>query len=77
MPTMARRRRSGGVEGGTRSGGDGERRQDIDGSDGTPEEIAALLEQRELAQDSHHRPHGRPTSLLFTMAELGKQFRRT
>jgi DNA mismatch repair protein MutL len=43
----------------------------------TPEEIAALLEQRELAQDSHHCPHGRPTSLLFTMAELSKQFRRT
>jgi DNA mismatch repair protein MutL len=43
----------------------------------TPEEIAALLEQRELAQDSHHCPHGRPTSLLFTLAELGKQFRRT
>jgi DNA mismatch repair protein MutL len=43
----------------------------------TPEEIAALLEQREVAQDSHHCPHGRPTSLLFTLAELGKQFRRT
>jgi DNA mismatch repair protein MutL len=43
----------------------------------TLEEIAALLEQRELAQDSHHRPHGRPTSLLLTLAELGKQFRRT
>jgi DNA mismatch repair protein MutL len=43
----------------------------------TPEEIAALLEQRELARDSHHCPHGRPTSLLFTLAELGKQFRRT
>jgi DNA mismatch repair protein MutL len=43
----------------------------------TPEEIAALSEQRELAGDSHHCPHGRPTSLLFTMNELGKQFRRT
>jgi DNA mismatch repair protein MutL len=43
----------------------------------TPEEIAALLEQRELARDSHHCPHGSPTSLLFTMAELNKQFRRT
>jgi DNA mismatch repair ATPase MutL len=43
----------------------------------TPEEIAALLEQRELATDGHHCPHGRPTSLLFTLAELGKQFRRT
>jgi DNA mismatch repair protein MutL len=35
------------------------------------------LEQRELARDSHHCPHGRPTSLLFTLNELGKQFRRT
>jgi DNA mismatch repair protein MutL len=43
----------------------------------TPEEIAALLEQRELAKDSHHCPHGRPTSLLFSVAELNKQFRRT
>jgi DNA mismatch repair protein MutL len=43
----------------------------------TPQEIAALLEQQDLAQDSHHCRHGRPTSLLFTMNELGKQFRRT
>jgi DNA mismatch repair protein MutL len=43
----------------------------------TPEEIAALLEQREPAGDSHHCPHDRPTSLLFTLAEPGKQFRRT
>ena len=43
----------------------------------TPEEIAALLAQRELADNTHHCPHGRPTSLLFTLAELGKQFRRT
>jgi DNA mismatch repair protein MutL len=43
----------------------------------TLEEIAALLQQRELAQDSRHCPQGRPTSLLFTLAELGKQFRRT
>jgi DNA mismatch repair protein MutL len=28
----------------------------------TEEEIASLLAQRELAQDSHHCPHGRPTS---------------
>jgi DNA mismatch repair protein MutL len=43
----------------------------------TPEEIAALLEQWELARDGHHCPHGRPTLLLFTMADPGKQFRRT
>jgi DNA mismatch repair protein MutL len=36
-----------------------------------------MLGQREPARDSPHCPHGRPTSLLFTLAELGKQFRRT
>jgi DNA mismatch repair protein MutL len=43
----------------------------------TPDEIAALLEQRHLAQDSHHCPHGRPTALVFTREELDKQFKRT
>jgi DNA mismatch repair protein MutL len=43
----------------------------------TPEEIAALLAQRALADDTHHCPHGRPTSLLFSRAELDRQFRRT
>jgi DNA mismatch repair protein MutL len=42
-----------------------------------PEEIAYLLEQRHVAEDSHHCPHGRPSSLLFTRAELDRQFRRT
>jgi DNA mismatch repair protein MutL len=42
-----------------------------------PEEITYLLHLRELAEDSHHCPHGRPTSLLFSRAELDKQFRRT
>jgi len=42
----------------------------------TPEEIAALLEQRDLARDSHHCPHGRPTALLFSKQDLEKQFRR-
>src|SRR5262249_6121260 len=32
----------------------------------TPEEINALIAQRELADDTHHCPHGRPTSLLFS-----------
>ena len=41
------------------------------------EEIAALLERRELAHDSHHCPHGRPTALVFTREELDKQFKRT
>jgi DNA mismatch repair protein MutL len=39
-------------------------------------EIAALLARRELANDTHHCPHGRPTSLLFTRHELERQFRR-
>jgi DNA mismatch repair protein MutL len=42
----------------------------------SPEEIAALARQRELARDAHHRPHGRPTSLLFTRHDLDRQFRR-
>ncbi len=42
----------------------------------TQEQIAGLLAQRHLAQDSHHCPHGRPSSLLFTKQELDRQFRR-
>jgi len=42
----------------------------------TPDEIAALVAQRELADDTHHCPHGRPTSLLFTRRDLDRQFRR-
>jgi DNA mismatch repair protein MutL len=42
----------------------------------TPEEIAALLDQRSLADDTHHCPHGRPTALLFSRQELERQFRR-
>jgi DNA mismatch repair protein MutL len=41
-----------------------------------PEEIAALLDRRHLVGDSHHCPHGRPTALVFTKAELEKQFGR-
>ena len=33
----------------------------------TPEEIAALVHQRGLADHSPHCPHGRPTALLFTL----------
>jgi DNA mismatch repair protein MutL len=43
----------------------------------TPEEISALLAQRDLAENTHHCPHGRPTSLLFSRQELDRQFRRT
>jgi DNA mismatch repair protein MutL len=39
-------------------------------------EIAALLERRHLVADSHHCPHGRPTALVFTKADLEKQFGR-
>jgi DNA mismatch repair protein MutL len=42
----------------------------------TQEEITALLAQRQLANDTHHCPHGRPTSLLFTRHDLDRQFRR-
>jgi len=40
------------------------------------EEIEALLDRRHLVQDTHHCPHGRPTALIFTKAELEKQFGR-
>ena len=42
-----------------------------------PEEITALLEQRQHYQDSHHCPHGRPTALVFTREELDRRFKRT
>jgi DNA mismatch repair protein MutL len=42
----------------------------------TPEEIDALVAQRHLAQDSHHCPHGRPTTLVFTREDLDRQFQR-
>ncbi len=43
----------------------------------SPAEIDELLERRDLAQDAHHCPHGRPTALVFTRDELDKQFKRT
>ncbi|MEX0977706.1 MAG: DNA mismatch repair protein MutL, partial [Pirellulales bacterium] len=43
----------------------------------TPPEIAALLQQRHLARDTHHCPHGRPTALYFSREELDRQFKRT
>ena len=42
----------------------------------TPEEVAALLDRRHLAANTHHCPHGRPTALTFTKAELERQFGR-
>ncbi len=42
----------------------------------TPEHMTALVEQRQLADDTHHCPHGRPTALLFSRHDLERQFRR-
>ncbi len=42
----------------------------------SPDEIGALLERRHLVSNSHHCPHGRPTALIFTKAELERQFGR-
>ncbi|MEW6250369.1 MAG: hypothetical protein AB1716_06965 [Planctomycetota bacterium] len=42
----------------------------------TPDEIAALLARRELAERSSHCPHGRPTTLHLTLRDLERQFRR-
>ncbi|HVW02884.1 MAG TPA: DNA mismatch repair endonuclease MutL [Planctomycetaceae bacterium] len=42
----------------------------------TPEEIDSLLAQRELIDDAHHCPHGRPTALILSRAELDRQFGR-
>ncbi len=42
----------------------------------TPEEIESLLEQRHLCDDAHHCPHGRPTALTLSRAELDRQFGR-
>jgi DNA mismatch repair protein MutL len=42
----------------------------------TAEEIAALLAQRELAEGSHHCPHGRPTSVRFSRHDLERLFKR-
>jgi len=42
----------------------------------SPEEIGELLAQRELADNTHHCPHGRPTSLVFTRDDLDRQFKR-
>jgi DNA mismatch repair protein MutL len=43
----------------------------------SPAEIEALLARGSLVANSHHCPHGRPTALFFTKADLEKQFGRT
>ena len=40
------------------------------------EEITSLLEQRDLYNDTHHCPHGRPTALFFSRDELDRMFGR-
>ena len=42
----------------------------------TPEEMRELLRQRHIVQDSHHCPHGRPTSLTISRHSLDQQFGR-
>ncbi|WP_020471891.1 DNA mismatch repair endonuclease MutL [Zavarzinella formosa] len=42
----------------------------------TTDEIDYLMQLRQMAEDSHHCPHGRPTSLTFSRHELDKQFKR-
>ena len=39
-------------------------------------EIDSLLAQRHLVDDAHHCPHGRPTALTLSRAELDRQFGR-
>ncbi len=42
----------------------------------SPQEIAALLEQRDAEPDSATCPHGRPHTIFLSLAELEKQFHR-
>jgi DNA mismatch repair protein MutL len=43
----------------------------------SPAEVDALVRERRLVRESHHCPHGRPTSLILSRRELDRQFRRT
>lgn len=40
-------------------------------------EVEALVRDRQLVAESHHCPHGRPTSLTLSRQDLDRQFRRT
>ena len=40
-------------------------------------EIEALVRDRRIIPESHHCPHGRPTSLTLSRRDLDRQFRRT
>jgi DNA mismatch repair protein MutL len=43
----------------------------------TNTEIEQLIADKDTVDNSSHCPHGRPTVLKFTLAELEKQFKRT
>lgn len=43
----------------------------------SPAEVAALVRDRRIVPESHHCPHGRPTSLTLSRQDLDRQFRRT
>ena len=43
----------------------------------TGDEIAALLDRRDLVERSSNCPHGRPTTLRLSLRDLEKQFKRT
>ena len=40
-------------------------------------EVESLVRDRRLVPESHHCPHGRPTSLTLSRQDLDRQFRRT
>jgi len=40
-------------------------------------EVDALVRERRIVPESHHCPHGRPTSLTLSRRDLDRQFRRT
>jgi DNA mismatch repair protein MutL len=40
-------------------------------------EVDALVRERQIVEQSHHCPHGRPTSLTLSRQDLDRQFRRT
>ena len=43
----------------------------------TAEEIANLLKDKDIVQRTSRCPHGRPTTITFSLKELEKQFKRT